>query len=91
MFYKVVHIDHCTYVPSPVSQYSAEIEYNEAFTSVMAVSHFRILNNDLINKDADVVPEQATLNILDIKSDLLWPRMFKTPNTPYTFPEEFTL
>ena len=36
----------------------------------MALVHFRMLNNYLLNKDADVVPEQAPLNILDIKSAL---------------------
>ena len=34
----------------------------------MAISHFRVINNDLMNKDLDVVPEQAPCIILDIKS-----------------------
>ena len=51
------------HVPVPVSQYSARIEYNAECTA-----HFRILNNELLNKDPDVVPEQAHIIILDIKS-----------------------
>ena len=34
----------------------------------MSLAHFRILNNELLNKDPDVVPEQAPLIILDSKS-----------------------
>ena len=34
----------------------------------MALSHFSILNNYFLNKDIDVVPEQAPLTILDSKS-----------------------
>ena len=33
----------------------------------MALSHFRMLNNELLNKHQYVVPEQAPLVILDIK------------------------
>ena len=35
----------------------------------MDLAHFRVLNNELLNKDPDVVPEQAPLIILDIKPD----------------------
>ena len=34
----------------------------------LALAHFRILNDDLLNNDLDVVPEQALRIILDIKS-----------------------
>ena len=34
----------------------------------MAPAHFRILNNEFLNKDTDVVPEKAPLIIFDIKS-----------------------
>ena len=37
----------------------------------MALSHFRMLNNEFLNKDKDVVPEQATVIILDSKSAIL--------------------
>ena len=33
----------------------------------MALAYFRIKNNELLNKDTDVVPEQAHIIILDIK------------------------
>ena len=34
----------------------------------MALAHCRVLNNELLNRDPDVVPEQAPLVILDLKS-----------------------
>ena len=34
----------------------------------MALSHFRMLNNQLLNKDSEVVTEQAHIIIVDIKS-----------------------
>ena len=34
----------------------------------MDLAHFRILNNEFLNKYTDVVPDQAPLIILDIKS-----------------------
>ena len=45
VFYQGGPIDHCTHVPGPVSQSSAESEYNEEFTAVMALSHSIMLNN----------------------------------------------
>ena len=45
MFYQGGTIDHLTYVPGPVSQSSAESEYNKSCTSGMALENFRILNN----------------------------------------------
>ena len=34
----------------------------------MALSHFRILIHELLNKDPDIVPEEAPLVVLDSKS-----------------------
>ena len=34
----------------------------------MALSHFRMLINELLNKDPDIVPEEAPLIFLDSKS-----------------------
>ena len=34
----------------------------------MSLSHFRMINNELLNKDPNVFPEQAHLIILDSKS-----------------------
>ena len=70
IFYKCGSIDHGKHVPGPVSQSSAESEYNAACTSVMALSHFRILIHELLNKDPDIVPEEAPLIVLDGKSSM---------------------
>ena len=67
VFYQGVSIDHYTYVPGTVAQSSAEIQYNSAWTAVMDLLHIRILNNKLLSTDTYVVPEQATLIILDRK------------------------
>ena len=63
--YQVVPIDHCTHVPGPVDQYSVESEYNAAYTTVMALAHFRMLNIELLKRDIYVVPVQASIIILD--------------------------
>ena len=68
VFYQCGPIDHCTHVPGPVSQSSPESDYITACTAVMDLSHFSMLNNELLNKDPDVVPEQEPLIILDKKS-----------------------
>ena len=34
----------------------------------MALAHFRMLIHELLNKDPDMVPEEAPLIVLDIKS-----------------------
>ena len=61
-------IDHGTHVTGPVSQYSAESEYNAACNAGMALAHFRILFHELLNKDPDIVPEESPLIVLDRKS-----------------------
>ena len=60
-------IDHGTHVPGPVVQSSAESEYNAACTVGMALSHFRMLIHEFLNKDPDIVPEEAHLIVLDSK------------------------
>ena len=70
VFYQGGTIDDCTHFPGPVSKYSAESEYIAAFTAGMALAHFRVLNNEFLNNDTDVVPEQAPLIILDRKSSV---------------------
>ena len=40
IFYQGGSIDHGTHVPGPVAQSSAEIEYNAACTTGMALTHF---------------------------------------------------
>ena len=34
----------------------------------MALAHFRMLIHEFLNKDTDIVPEEAPLIVLDIKS-----------------------
>ena len=36
----------------------------------MALAHFRMLIHEYLNKDPDIVPEEAPLIVLDIKSDM---------------------
>ena len=36
----------------------------------MALAHFRMLIHELLNKDPDIVPEEAPLIVLDSKSDM---------------------
>ena len=55
IFYQGEPIDHGTHVSVPVSQSSAEIEYNAACTTGMALAHFRMLNHELLNKNPDRV------------------------------------
>ena len=68
--YQGVPIDCLAHVPVPVAQYSAKSEYNSILTEGIDLEHFRMINNDLKNKDPDVVPEQALIIILNKKSDV---------------------
>ena len=68
VFYQGGPIDHFTQFPGPVSQSSSVSDYNTSCNLGMPLSHFSMINNDFLNKDPDVVPEQAPLDILDIKS-----------------------
>ena len=70
IFYQGEPIDHGTFVPGPVSQSSAESEYNSACTAGMALAHFSMLVHELLNEDPDMVPEEAPLIVLDSKSDI---------------------
>ena len=67
IFYRGGPIDHGTHVPGPVAQSSAESEYNEACTAGMGLAHFRMLIHEFLNKDIDIVPEEAPLIVLDSK------------------------
>ena len=82
-------IDHGTHVPGPVAQSSAESEYNAACTAGMALSHFIMLINELLNKDPDIVPEEAPLIVLDSKSAMCMLRMVRITNTTDTLQEEY--
>ena len=84
IFYQLGPIDHDTYVPGPVSQSSAEIEYNEACTSGMALEYFRILIHELLNKDPYIFPEVAPIIVLDSNSSFCMAKNGKdTKNTSH--------
>ena len=55
IFYKFGKIDYGTHVPRPVDQSSAESEYNTECTSEMALANFRMLINELLKKDPDMI------------------------------------
>ena len=67
IFYQDGKIDHVTHVPGPVYQSRADSEYNAACTAGMSLAHFRILINELLNKDPDMVPEGVPMIVLDSK------------------------
>ena len=67
VFYQGGPIDNCTHVPGTLPHYSAESNYNVACNEVMTLAHFSILNNELMKKEPYIVPEQASLIILDSK------------------------
>ena len=70
VFYQGGPIDHGTHVPGPISQSSAESEYNVACTARKSLAHFRMLIREFLNKDPDIVLEEATLIVLYSKSDI---------------------
>ena len=59
IFYQGGTIYHDTHVLVPVAQSSAESEYNVACTAGIALSHFVMLINELLNKDPDISPKEA--------------------------------
>ena len=67
IFYQGGTIGHGTHVTGPVDKFSAESEYNAAYTAGMDLAHFRMLIHELLNKDPEIVPEEASLIVLDSK------------------------
>ena len=67
IYYQGGTIDHGTHVTGPVTQSSAEIEYNASCTAGMALAHFRMLVHELLNEDPYMVPKEAPLIVLDSK------------------------
>ena len=57
----------------------------------MSLAHFRMLINELLNKDPDIVPEEAPLIVLDSKSDMCMANNCKDINTPDTLQREYIL
>ena len=84
IFYEGGSIDHGTHVPGTVAQSSAESDYNAACTAGMALAHFRMLIHELLNKDPDIVPEEAPLIVLIVNLLCAWLRMLRIPNIPDT-------
>ena len=68
IFYQGGPVHHDTHVLVTVAQSSAESDYNAACTAVMALAHFRMLINELLNKDPDIVPQEDRFIVLDSKS-----------------------
>ena len=67
IFYQRGPIDHVTHVPGPVSQSCAESEYNAECTVGINLAHYRMLINELLNKDPCIVPEKYPLIVFDSK------------------------
>ena len=84
IFFRGGPIDHGTHVPGPVAWFSVESEYNAACTTGMALAHFRILIHELLNKDPDIVPEEAHLIVLYSKSAMCMSKNGKDANTQDT-------
>ena len=77
-------IDYGTNVPVSVYQSSAENECNAACTSVTDLEYLRMLINELLNKDPYIVPEEAPIIRLNIKSAVCMAKNGKdTNNTRY--------
>ena len=68
IFYQGVPTYHVTPVTGPVAQSSSEINYNAACTLGIDLSHFRVLIREFLNKGSDIIPEEASLIILNSKS-----------------------
>ena len=67
IFYQGGPIDHGTHVTGPVDQSSSEIEDNAACTAGMALSNFRMLIHEFLNKYPWIVPEEDPMIVLDSK------------------------
>ena len=80
IFYQGGPIDHGTYFPGPVAQSIDESEYNAACTAAMDLAHFVMLNRELLNKDPYIVPEEASLIILDSNSSVFMSKNGKDTN-----------
>ena len=85
IFYQGGPIYHGTYVPGPVAQSIVVSQYNAACTAGMALAHFRMLINELLNKDPDIVPQESPLIIFYSKSAVFMTDKVRIPMTQGTF------
>ena len=53
----------------------------------MVLAHFRMINNELLKKDLDVVSEISPLVMVNKNQLYAWLTMVRTPNTSYTLLE----
>ena len=84
IFYQGGPIDHGTHVPGSFAQSSAESEYNAACTAGMSLANFRMLIHELLNRDPDIIPEEAPLIVMDSKSAMCMAKDAKdTKHTRY--------
>ena len=80
IFYKGGPFHHVTHVTGPVTQPSTESDPNLACTSGMYLAHFRMLINELLNNDLDIVTDAAHIIILDNRSDVCMDNTGKDTN-----------
>ena len=57
----------------------------------MTLAHSGMLIHELLNKDPDIVTEEAPLIVLNSKLGVCLAIMVSTPITPGTFQEEYSL
>ena len=67
IFFQGLTIENDTHVSESVDQSSSESEYKAACTAGIALSNSKMLIREFLNMDPDIVPEAASLNILDRK------------------------
>ena len=80
-----------THVPVPVSQSSVESECNAACTAGMDLAHFRMLINEFLNKDPDIVPGESPLIVFDSKYAICMANYVKDTKHTNTFQGECIL
>ena len=61
-------VDFAAYVPSPVAMSSVEAEWNAGATAGMAMSHLRMLYNELIGTETDMIWNPPILMLCDSAS-----------------------
>ena len=70
IFYQCGKFYHGTHFTGPFSRSSAESEYNAACTTGTTLAHFSMFIHELLNKDPDIVPEEAHLIVLYSNYDM---------------------
>ena len=68
IFYQGGLVDFSTFVPVPVAMSTAEAECNAGASAGMAISHMRMLINEVNGSDADIIWNPSILLLTDSKS-----------------------